>query len=114
MKSLTLALVVGLFAMALLTGCAGLSVMNQSPSTGVIYTDCKAPLPAASANMDATAATKVGTATTSSILGWFAMGDASIDAAMKNGGLKKLHHVDFHVTNILGLYATYTVTAYGE
>jgi len=47
-------------------------------------------------------ATKVGTATCTSIL-WFAWGDASLDAAMKNGGITKIHHVDWNAFNILGI-----------
>jgi hypothetical protein len=114
MKSIITILVLGLVAMALFTGCAGYATMNQAPAYGAIYTDVKAPMHAIAADMNGTSASKVGTATCSSILGWIAMGDASIDAAMKAGGITKLHHVDFHATQILGLYATYTVTAYGE
>jgi hypothetical protein len=115
MKVLSATLVVLMLVAALFVGgCAGLATMNHSPVTGVIYTDVKAPLPNASAAYTATAGTKVGSATATSILGWVGMGDASIDAAMKAGGITKLHHVDFHSTQVLGLYASYTVTVYGE
>jgi hypothetical protein len=114
MKSIVVVLVMGLMAMSLLTGCASMATMNQAPAFGYIYTDVKAPMHSVAADMNATGMNKVGTATCSSILGWIAMGDASLDAAMKAGGISKLHHVDFHATQILGLYATYTVTAYGE
>jgi hypothetical protein len=30
------------------------------------------------------------------------------------GGITKIHHVDFHSTSILGIYAKYMVTVYGE
>jgi hypothetical protein len=43
-----------------------------------------------------------------------ATGDASIEAAMKNGGIKKVHHVDTQVKNILGIYAEYITIVYGE
>jgi len=42
------------------------------------------------------------------------MGDASIQAAMQNGGITKIHHVDYKVTSVLGVYATYTTVVYGE
>jgi hypothetical protein len=115
MKSLVLVLLLAAMAFALMmTGCAGAAVMRMAPATGVIYTDVKAPLPAASAAFTGADGKKVGTATCTSILGWVAQGDASIDAAMKAGGITKVHHVDFEVMQVLGLYAKYTVIVYGE
>jgi hypothetical protein len=91
---------------AFLAGCASVA----SPLAGAIYTDVKAPVTATSNS----GASKVGTSTASSILGLVAMGDASIDAAAKSAGIKKIQHVDYHSTSILGLYSTFTVTVYGE
>ena len=91
----------------LLTGCA---VNKASPLTGIIYTDVKAPV---SATSNATYS-KVGTASAISILGIVALGDASIHTAMANGGITKIHHVDFESGNILGFYAKYTVIVYGD
>jgi hypothetical protein len=96
-----------LFTAALLTGCAAMAV---SPTTGFLYTDVKAPLTATSNS----ASSKIGTAECTSILGLVSTGDASIETAMKNGGITKIHHVDFHSTSILGIYAKYMVTVYGE
>ena len=39
---------------------------------------------------------------------------ASIQAAMKNGGIKKIHHVDYEVKHFLGIYAEFTTVVYGE
>ncbi len=47
-------------------------------------------------------------------LGMVAIGDASIEAAKKNGGITKVHHVDWAVENILGIIGKYRVTVYGE
>lgn len=41
-------------------------------------------------------------------------GDASIKAAMENGGITKVHHVDSETFSILGLYSTYKTIVYGE
>jgi hypothetical protein len=41
-------------------------------------------------------------------------GDASISAAMKNGGITKIHHVDSEEFSVLGLYCTETTRVYGE
>ena len=44
----------------------------------------------------------------------YSTGDASISAAMRNGGITRVHHVDQETTNILGLYAKYITVVYGE
>jgi hypothetical protein len=89
-----------------LTGCA----VVKSPVTGLIYSDVKAPF-AVTSN---TGADKVGTAQAKSILGIVGIGDASIETAAKSAGITRIHHVDEHITGILGIYATYTVVVYGE
>jgi hypothetical protein len=61
----------------------------------------------------ATGITKVGRAEAWGIVVYGA-GDASIAAAMKNGGITKVHHVDNETTNILGIYAKYVTIVYGE
>ncbi len=44
----------------------------------------------------------------------FATGDASISAAMQNGGITRIHHVDHETLNILWLFAKYTTIVHGE
>jgi hypothetical protein len=96
-----------LFLAVLLAGCGA---MVHSPVTGGLYTEVKGPI-TATANPTYS---KVGTAFCTSILGIIATGDASIETAAKNGGITKIHHVDYESKNILGLYAKYTVIVYGE
>ncbi len=105
MKGITKLLGISLLAL-FLGGCA----MAMSPVTGFVYMDVKAPV-AATSN---TAAAKTGTAKAESYLGWIGVGDASIEAAMKSGGITKVQHVDSHAWSILGIYAKYTITVYGE
>ena len=93
-------------SMAFFTGCASVA----SPVSGLIFMDVKAPLTAT----NATESKKMGTAMASTILGLFATGDASIETAAKNGKITKIQHVDYHSTNILGIYSTYTVEVYGD
>jgi len=107
MKHLISRFVVMMSVGFLLSGCAAYAL---SPLTGVIYTDVKAPVTATSNS----GGVKVGQATATSILGLVATGDASIQAAMQEGGITKVDHVDYHTTSILGIYATYTVTVYGQ
>lgn len=58
--------------------------------------------------------TKVGQASATSILGIVGTGDASIQAAAKKAGITKISHVDESATSVLGIYAKYTTTVYGE
>lgn len=56
----------------------------------------------------------MGEACASSILGWIATGDASLDTAKKNGGVAQVTAVDHRSTGILGLYAKYCTIVYGK
>ncbi len=107
MKKVVVYLVFALFSVTLFSGC----MIVQSPLAGGIYTEVKAPL---SASGNAASASKVGTAMAKTILGWVATGDASIEAAMKNGGIRKIHHVDYQAKSILFFYGEFTTTVYGE
>ena len=90
----------------IMTGCASAA----SPVTGALFMDAKGPV-AVTTNA---AATKSGTACAKSILGWVGLGDASIDAAKKAGGITEVSSVDHASTNILGLYATFCLTVNGK
>ena len=104
MKRVLASLLLGVFIAASFAGCAAVTPMN-----GTLYTDLKGPV----AMGTATGMSKVGEAKATSIVG-VALGDASIETAMKNGGITKVHHVDTKVKSILGVYAEYITTVYGE
>ena len=91
--------------LTLFTGCA------TTYPVGLIYTQVKLPVMVTPNNGKAT---KVGTAECRSVLSLVAEGDASIEAAKENGGITKVHHVDWEVENILGVIGKYKVTVYGE
>ena len=101
---------IGLALVGLLfnVGCA----VVASPLGAMLYMDVTGPLSATSnaapANM------KVGEAEAQGILGLVATGDCSIEAAAKDGGIKKIHHVDHQSTNILGIIATFKTIVYGQ
>lgn len=105
MKLLKLVAAIAVVAM-LLPSCA----LVKSPLSATVYTDVKAPV-AVTGNA---VSNKVGTSKAQSYLGVVAVGDASIDAAAKQGGITKIHHVDEHATNVLGVFARYEVIVYGE
>jgi hypothetical protein len=94
-----------LVCVGLLTGCA------TSYPVGSFYTELKLPVVATGIPVKDM---KTGTATCQSILSLVATGDCSLETAMKNGGITKVHHVDWEVKNILGIIGNYKLTVYGE
>lgn len=97
--------VLALGAAVMLMGCAMLVPM------GSVYTSVKLPM---TATGNGGASSKTGEATCTSVLALVAVGDCSIEAAKKNGGITKVNHVDWDVQNILGIYGTYKVIVSGE
>jgi hypothetical protein len=77
---------------------------------GVIYTSVMIPTAATSNEVG----TKVGKSQAMSILGIYAGGDASIDAAAKDGNIKKISHVDTERFGVLGIYYRQTTMVYGN
>jgi hypothetical protein len=57
---------------------------------------------------------KAGEACATGILGLAAFGDASLDAAKKAGGITEVHSVEFHGTNILGIYTQGCTEVHGR
>ncbi len=108
MRKLVLVCVLGLAAFGI-TGCS----QSYSPLSGMLYTDINYP-----SYYDGVEAAgpgpRRGTAQATSILGLVATGDASIEAAAKNGGISRIHTADHKTMNLLGLYATYTTIVTGQ
>ncbi|MGD1020063.1 MAG: TRL-like family protein [Verrucomicrobiia bacterium] len=117
MKKLSISVLLSSIAVMLLTGCTavGPSYGGNTPVAGWAYTDTQAPSMGLAVPIDPTAQrAKVGESSASGILGIVGVGDASVEAAMKNGGITKIHHVDHKVYSILCLYVKYTTVVYGE
>jgi hypothetical protein len=89
----------------LMSGCA-----SQYPM-GACYTNVTLPLYTTDIKMGKEF--KVGTAECKGYLGIVAMGDASIQAAMKSAGITKICHIDWEAKTIFGV-GTYKVIVYGE
>jgi hypothetical protein len=98
-------LIAGAVVVVVASGCA-----TPYP-IGSLYTELTLPVDATS---NAGPATKVGTAKCTSVLSLVATGDASIEAAAKNGGITQIMSVDWEAKNILGIYGEYTVTVRGK
>ena len=92
---------------AALTGCA----TGMSPVTGTFYTNVTGAL-AATDNPEKP--TKIGRSSARSILGVYAVGNASIEQAAKNAGITRIHHVDYETQSIMGVIADVTIVVYGN
>jgi hypothetical protein len=100
----------------LITACIGMFMTGcaANPFFGLAVTKVHAPTINLTTPVNATASTKVGEAYCKNFLGLVALGDASLDAAMKNGGITRIHHVDCKYEVYLGVYSKFTIIAYGE
>ncbi len=98
MKSFTKHLTLALVALGL-AGCA----TARTPVNGLLYTDVKAPILATSQPMQY--GDRKAEACATSILGLFATGDASIEAAKMNGRIATITSVDYKTNQVLGFYA---------
>ncbi|MHC4945821.1 MAG: TRL domain-containing protein [Planctomycetota bacterium] len=106
MKNLTL-LLVAVLSLSLFTGCV---LPMASPVYAPIIADAQGPLMLNGAGGDCS---KMGTSEAMGII-IFSSGNASIKKAMENGGITKVHHVDFKVLSVLGLYTKWETIVYGE
>lgn len=89
------------------------SVLTPSAHAwGWIYTDATYPLQATGGEV--MGPLKVGKSESTNILTAVELGDAGIDKAAKQAGIKKIHHVDAHVRSIFIFFSKLTTTVYGE
>ena len=103
-----IAIFICLISSMTLIGCAG----PYSP--GFIFSDINIPACSPDDSSGLQPGSKTGTSEMVNYIGWIATGDASIQAAAKNGGIIKIKTVDVHYTTILGIVNTTTTTVTGE
>ena len=95
-----------------LTGCAGFYGSPVIPPGGFFYSKISAPQSLAINKTNL--GTKTGEASTECVLGLVSWGDASVQAAAKDGQITQINHTDYQFFNVLGVYSKYTTTAYGK
>ena len=93
--------------MVLLSGC--ISIPGPRGPLGTVYTNIQGPVTVG----EAATAPNVGRSKGRVILG-FTTTQASIQAAMADGAIGRVHHVDYQAKLFLGLFGSYTVIVYGE
>lgn len=95
-----------LFCVTVLGGCA----TAAAPTNGLLFTGVKGPVN----SNEGTDVSSEGTACATNVLGLLAFGDASIEAAKRDGDIERVTTVDHQTTSILGLYAQFCTNAYGS
>lgn len=100
---------IALLAGAALT-LASCSTVSTQAGIGALYTGVTEGQMVTSNSLG----TKVGTGSATGVLGLVAIGDASIQTAANQAGIKKISHVDAKKTSILGLFAKYQIMVYGD
>ena len=103
-----LKLMIMALALAGTSGCAFASGGNGFV-TGAVYSGYRSPGQVGTAQTG-----KIGEACASSILGWIATGDASIEEAKRAGGITQIAHVDHEQFSILQGYATTCTIVHGQ
>ena len=88
----------------------GMTSCGSIGMVGAVYSDYTEPTAVTSNNLG----TKVGQADGLSVLGVVALGDAGVEKAAKQAGIKKVSHVDKKTFSVLGLFTKITYTVYGE
>ena len=96
------------FAALILSGCA-----YNSPVPGAFFTGTTFPS-GDKVKLDSETASKQGKSSCYSVFALVAFGDCSINSAMKDGGITKIHHVDSKSTHFLFIMYRYDTIVYGE
>jgi hypothetical protein len=95
--------------MLLMAGCYTAPVI---PALAGVYTNTKAPM---DIDYDETQlGSKTGKASTTTILGLVAWGDASAAAAAADGGITTIRHADYEFLNVLFIYQSFTTVVRGD
>jgi len=110
-----MSLLVGLAGVCVSAGCAS-NVYPGGPTIGAsLYQDVVDPAQNLAVATNAATGMKRGESSSMAVLGVVAIGDAGLEAAMKNGGITKVHHVDHESMLVLyGVYVKATTIVYGE
>jgi hypothetical protein len=105
-----------LFLAALLMTCTGCAGLIGGYPHGSIYTGTQVPhsMMRAEASGPNKGGDRGAEACATGILGVVAYGDASLQAAKKAANITEIHSVEFHETNILGLYSQGCTEVHGR
>ena len=111
-------ILISLMLLVFMTGCAaGPLTQNSGHPPGWIYTQVASPHAKQSLDVELPtdlSSVRMGRATASSVLGLFATGNNSIRAAMQDGGIREVKHIDQETFSLLGIVTRHTTVVYGN
>lgn len=105
-------LALSVLAAVLVVSMFGCYAAVTQPVTGFLYTSTKGATAVGTGS--AAGELKKGESCVTSILGWIATGDASIEAAKTAGGISNIAYVDYTGFSVLGIFAKYCTVVYGK
>jgi hypothetical protein len=91
---------------SLFAGCVFAPVV---PPRGILFNDQTSPL-----TTQGRAGSKEGRASSHNVLFLLGWGNSGLNAAMENGDIQEVRHVDYRIQNYLLLYQRYTTIVRGE
>lgn len=96
-------------AFPLMAAAAVLLSSCGAPRIGSVFTNIQVPV-----TVGVGKGARVGTSTSRTYVGVVAVGDASISAAKRNGGITVVSSVDERIHSIMGIVTTYTTIVRGN
>ena len=107
-------ILISLVAAAMLLGANSCALIPTIAGVG-LYSKIEQPAVQLAVSTDPGAKwDKQGKSKCDNILGLVVMGNCGVDEAIRDGSISKVHHIDFEIVNILGLYSSITTIVYGE
>ncbi len=86
----------------------------NAQAMGLFYTNATYPVTATGTKVKDLSTLKKGSASVNNILFCVEIGDASIDKAVKNAGIKKISYVDIQQKSVFIFWSKTTINVYGE
>lgn len=90
------------------------TIQSKANAMGLFYTDATFPITATGTKVEDLSNLRQGKSSALSILFLVETGDASIDAAARNGKITKISHIDVNEKSVFIFFRKLTVTVYGE
>jgi hypothetical protein len=103
------------FLVFMVSGCASNIYPGGPVPAGLIYTEATSPAQNLAVPLDKDVEpVKKGTSSCAGVIGLIAVGDAGIEAAMEDGDITQVHHVDHTVQNFLFIFNRDKTIVYGK
>jgi len=104
-----------LMQLSLLAVIGAFMLSQSAQATGLFYTETTYPVSVTGAkSIKDIKYLKKGTSESKCILGLVELGDAGVEEAARQAGIKQVHFVDVHIKSIFIFFSKLTTEVYGE